>query len=63
MNLPTADKLVKYRIPFSTYASIVGLITGVVVGIGFVLMNLYYRGVVFVICGPRRKSQSKETVV
>ena len=59
VTLPDASNIVKYEFTSAAlatkWAKAIGVTSGIVT-IAFILVtNLYYRGLVYVICGPRRK--------
>jgi hypothetical protein len=59
----SSDQIVKYKITTAATLKRESLVTakafGVMAGILFLALNFYYRGFVYVVCGPRRKSQSQ----
>jgi hypothetical protein len=54
MNAPSVDGIVKYEYTNRAKLSHWATVFGWAVAFHIVLLNLYYRGVVYIVCGPRR---------
>lgn len=57
-NLRFADTIVRYRIAPAAYAQSFLVHGAVVGGILLLVFNLYYRGFVYIVCGPHRQIQN-----
>lgn len=61
-----SDEIIKYelttRAELKGWMRVVLLTTATVLGVMFVTANVYYRGLVYVICGPRKKREAGRPV-
>lgn len=53
LELLTADRIVKWKYAPAAYAEFIGFVVGMFVAFVFVLLNAYYRGLIYIAFGPR----------
>jgi hypothetical protein len=51
----SAERIIKWRYSVRRYLKTALLVASILVSMVIVMVNLYFRGLVYVLCGPRRK--------
>jgi hypothetical protein len=51
----SAERIIKWRYSVRRYLKTALLVASILVSMAIVMVNLYFRGLVYVLCGPRRK--------